>query len=167
MGTNKLTQQKAKQRIDEKLSLSIPSQELLESLALECASKPSQDATFQYAFALSKSNNKRELNYAIQILDGLTKEGYSHSIDCMYGAAQALYSLKDYQEARLRCENILRSHPDHVSAAELHLACIEGSEIQESKKFQRKAIEGTIGVAAIGLAGVVAGLMLGGAGKKH
>ena len=85
----------------------------------------------------------------------------------MYGTAQAFYSLKDYNEARLRCENILRSHPDHVSAAELHLACIEGSEIQESKKIQRNAIEGTIGVAAIGLAGVVAGLMLGGAGKKH
>ena len=85
----------------------------------------------------------------------------------MYGTAQALYSLKDYNEARLRCENILRSHPDHVSAAELHLACIEESEIKENKKSQRKAIDWTIGVAAIGLAGVVAGLVLGGAGKKH
>ena len=29
------------------------------------------------------------------------KEGYEHQIDCMYGAATALYLLGDYAEARV------------------------------------------------------------------
>ena len=78
MGKTKGTQRKAKQSIDEKLRLSTPARDLLESLAVECASKPSADNTFQYAFALSKSDNQRELEYAVDILDGLVKEDYAH-----------------------------------------------------------------------------------------
>jgi hypothetical protein len=102
MGTNKHTQRKAKASVDEKLRLSTPSRDLLESLAVSCASKPSQDNTFQYAFALAKSDNTRELEYAVTILDGLIKEKYEYQIDCMYGAATALYRLKRYDEARVR-----------------------------------------------------------------
>jgi fission 1 protein len=101
MGTNKQTQRKAKASIDEKLRLSTPSRDLLESLAVSCASKPSQNSTFQYAFALSKSDNKRELEYAVSILDGLVKENYEFQLDCMYGAATALYRLEKYEEARV------------------------------------------------------------------
>mmetsp|Transcript_140 Transcript_140/g.224 ORF Transcript_140/g.224 Transcript_140/m.224 type:complete len:165 (-) Transcript_140:243-737(-) len=161
MGTTKKTQKKAKATIDEKLHLSIPSRDLLESLAVECASKPSQDNTFQYAFALSKSENTRELQYAVSILDGLVKENYEFQIDCMYGAATAFYNLQEYSSARKRCEAILRNYPDHVNTKELHLACIQGEEVLNEKKLKRAAIEGTVGVAAIGLALSVAGLMLG------
>jgi len=101
MGKTKGTQRKAKASIDEKLALSTPSRELLESLAVECASKPSNDNTFQYAFALAKSDNVRELEYAVSILDGLVKEQYEFQVDCMYGAATALYRLGDYDEARV------------------------------------------------------------------
>jgi hypothetical protein len=45
-----------------------------------------------------------ELRYAVSILDGLVKEGYEHQVDCMYGAATALYLLGDYQEARVRLQ---------------------------------------------------------------
>ena len=102
MGETKKTQRRIKAILDEKLSLSIPERDLLENLAVECASDPSSSNTFQYAFALSKSNNESELRYAITILDGLLKEGYEHQIDCMYGSATAYYLLKDYEESRVR-----------------------------------------------------------------
>lgn len=95
-------QAQAKQEIDRKLSLSAPTRELLEQLALACANDPrSAEARFQYAFALSKSAESSELRYSVSILDGLVSEGYEHQIDCMYGAATALYLLGDYEEARV------------------------------------------------------------------
>jgi fission 1 protein len=75
---------------------------VLEELALKCANEPSPDMTFQYAFCLSKSEEPSELRYAVAILDGLVKEGYEHQIDCMYGAATALYLLGEYDAARVR-----------------------------------------------------------------
>ena len=101
MGVTQHKQRKMKQQLDEKLSLSQPSRDLLETLAVECASKPSSDNTFQYAFALAKSNDTKELKYAVDILDGLVKEGYEHEVDCMYGSATALYLLQDYDGARV------------------------------------------------------------------
>jgi hypothetical protein len=38
---------------------------------------------------------------------------------------------------------------------------MEGADIEKDKKMKRAAIEGTVGVAAIGLALSVAGMMLG------
>ena len=90
-----------KKGTDEKLALSTPSRDLLENLAVECASRPSSDNTFQYAFALAKSNDAKELRYAVDILDGLVKEGYEHQVDCLYGAATALYLLNNFEEARV------------------------------------------------------------------
>lgn len=68
---------------------------------MACAKDPSPDNTFQYAFCLSKSGEKSELRYSISILDGLVKEGYEHQMDCMYGAACALYLLEDYERCRV------------------------------------------------------------------
>lgn len=106
MGENKTTGRKAKAHVDEKLAMSVPSRQLLEALAVECASNPSLDNTFQYAFALCKSNDSSELRYAVAILDGLIKE-YKHQVDCMYGAATALYLLGKYDEARVRIHIVL------------------------------------------------------------
>mmetsp|Transcript_19716 Transcript_19716/g.28774 ORF Transcript_19716/g.28774 Transcript_19716/m.28774 type:complete len:164 (-) Transcript_19716:1718-2209(-) len=160
MGKTKTTQRKAKIQVDEKLRLSRPSRDLLESLAVDCASKPSSDNTFQYAFALAKSDSDRELEYAVSILDQLVKEKYEHQVDCYVGAATALYLLKDYEKARARCEAVLRSSPDNRNIAELHLACIQGEEEQRDQKIKRKAVEGTLGVAAVGLALGIAGMMV-------
>ena len=102
MGVTQRKQRKMKKHVDEKLELSKPPRDLLENLAVECASKPSSDNTFQYAFALAKSDDPKELRYAVDILDGLVKEEYDHQIDCMYGAATALYLLEDYDNARVR-----------------------------------------------------------------
>mmetsp|Transcript_21783 Transcript_21783/g.25939 ORF Transcript_21783/g.25939 Transcript_21783/m.25939 type:complete len:164 (+) Transcript_21783:50-541(+) len=160
MAITKGKQRKAKEALDEKLSLSQPSRDLLETLAVDCASKPSPDNTFQYAFALSKSDNEAELKYAVTILDGLVKEGYEHQVDCMFGAATALYLLGEFEEGRARCEAILRTNPSNRDTAETHLACIEAAEAERERKAKRAAVEGTIGMAAVGLAVGVAGLLL-------
>lgn len=101
MGETKHSQKQVKKEVDNKLGLSVPPRELLEELAVKCAEDPSQDNTFQYGFALARSDQKTELRYAIGILDGLVKEGYEHQTDCMYGSATALYLLRDYEQARV------------------------------------------------------------------
>lgn len=102
MGTTTHRQKEAKAELDSKLALSRPTRELLEELAVACAKDPKdKQATFQYAFALSKSKEPSELRYAVTILDGLVGEGYEYQVDCMYGSAVALYLLGDYEEARV------------------------------------------------------------------
>ena len=103
MGHTVNRQKEAKKDFDYKLSLSHPDRQLLEELAIACATNPSPNATFQYAFALSKSTEPSELRYAINMLDTLVLDGkFQHQVDCMYGAATALYLLGEYDEARVR-----------------------------------------------------------------
>jgi fission 1 protein len=101
MGDTKQTQLQAKADFETKARLARPTREILEELAVACATNPSPDNTFQYAFCLSKSDEKTELRYAVTILDGLVRDGYEHQVDCMYGSATALYLLGDYEEARV------------------------------------------------------------------
>jgi mitochondrial fission 1 protein len=102
MGTTVNRQKAAKADMDQKLALSRPDRALLEELAIACSKQPgSQQATFQYAFALAKSSEASELRYAITLLDGLVLEGFEHQIDCMFGAATALYLLGDFDESRV------------------------------------------------------------------
>jgi fission 1 protein len=106
MGTTKQSQKQAKRDMDNKLGLSVPPRELLEELAVTCAKDPSPDNTFQYGFALARSDQATELRYAVGILDGLVKEGYDHQMDCMYGSAMAFYLLGDYDQARVSRGNL-------------------------------------------------------------
>mmetsp|Transcript_46642 Transcript_46642/g.113653 ORF Transcript_46642/g.113653 Transcript_46642/m.113653 type:complete len:164 (-) Transcript_46642:1884-2375(-) len=160
MGTTKNTQKHARAELDNKLKLAAPDREILESLAIACAKTPSPDSTFQYAFCLSKSTEKSELRYSVTILDGLVKEGYEHQVDCMYGSACALYLLGDYDQARTRTENILRSHPESRLARELHLASIEAKEQEDKRKIKEAAIGGVGVAAAVGVAAGIASLLL-------
>jgi len=160
MGETKNKQKTAKAELDQKFSLARPNRQILEDLAVECAKNPSPDNTFQYAFCLSKSNEISELRYSVTILDGLVKEGYEHQVDCMYGAACALYLLGEYEKSRARCEQILRSLPENRLASELHLASIESQEQKEAKKLKDTAIGSAVAVAAVGVAAGVASLLL-------
>ena len=102
MGETKSSRKVIRAELDRKLLLSPPSPDLLEELAIACSSDPTNsDATFQYAFALSRSRVASELRYAISMLDGLVADGYEHQVDCMVGAATALYLLGEFQEARV------------------------------------------------------------------
>ena len=102
MGETKTSRKVIRAELDRKLLLSPPSRELLEELAIACSKDPTDpDATFQYAFALSRSPQHSELRYAVSMLDSLVADGYQHQIDCMYGAAVALYLLGDFDDARV------------------------------------------------------------------
>ncbi|KAI2513472.1 Fis1 C-terminal tetratricopeptide repeat [Fragilaria crotonensis] len=160
MGETKASQKQVKAELDAKLKLAAPSREILEELAIGAASNPSPDNTFQYAFCLSKSTEKTELRYAVTILDGLVKEGYEHQMDCMYGAACALYLLGEYDQARSRCEAMLRARPESRLAAELHLAATESQEQLEDQQVKKAAAIGAVAVAAVGVLGVIASAML-------
>jgi hypothetical protein len=102
MGETKNRQKAAKDDMDSKLLMSQPTRKLLEELAIECSKdSTNQNSIFQYAFALSKSNNTSELRYSISMLDSLIINNFPYQIDCMYGAATALYLLSEYDEARV------------------------------------------------------------------
>lgn len=159
MGETKQAQKQTKAELDQKLELSAPSRKVLEDLAVLCAKDPSPDNTFQYAFALSRSSERAELRYAVTILDGLVKEGYQHQIDCMIGAATALYLLGDYELSRARAEAILRTQPENRSAAELHLASIASQEKLEQEQVKKIAL-GTGAAVAVGVVAGVASLLL-------
>lgn len=155
-----MRQKEVKEELDRKLQLSVPDRKLLEELALVCAKEPSPANTFQYAFALSKSNERSELRYAIQMLDGLVADGYEHQVDCMFGAATAFYLLGDFEEARSRCEAILRSQPSARFAKEMHLAAIESEECRKRENLQRSAL-GSLGLAAaVGITAGIVSLMM-------
>jgi fission 1 protein len=194
MGTTSNRQKEAKESVDNKLALSVPDRALLEELAIACNANDNNnnksDATFQYAFALSKSSQPSELRYAVTILDGLVSDGYEHQKDCMYGAATALYLLKDYEQARVRlfrmrwnatcalvrsvqfkftifvfstqarCEAMLRAEPNARIAKELHLAAIEAQEQQNLQEAKKAAAIGVAGAAAIGIVAGVVSLLL-------
>jgi mitochondrial fission 1 protein len=127
MGRTVARQKQVKEELDTKLALSRPDTAILEELAIGLAQNPTPTATFQYAFALSKSAEPSELRYAVNLLDGLIIDGFEHQVDCMYGAATALYLLGDYEEARvsriilwhiaLRCVALLHSHVDAIITA--------------------------------------------------
>jgi fission 1 protein len=157
MRTSKQQQRELKSRLDEKLTLSTPTPSLLESLASQCATSSSPDATFQYAFALSKSSSRAELSYSITLLDSLLKSGYPHQIDCMIGSAQAHYLLKRYADSRSVAEAILRNNPQNALAGELHVASMVALEEEEERKVRNVAIGGTAAVAALGLAMLLGG----------
>ncbi|EEC44248.1 predicted protein [Phaeodactylum tricornutum CCAP 1055/1] len=160
MGETKATQKEVRDEWERKLALSAPSRELLEELALACAKEDSPLATFQYAFALSKSSQASELRYAVSILDGLVKDGYEHQVDCMYGSATALYLLGDHKEARARCEAILRTQPSARFAKELHLASIEAEEDKKREQLKTAALGSVGAAAAIGVVAGIASLLL-------
>lgn len=155
-------QREKRQQLDEKLSLSSPTNDLLEELASNCTKDPSPDNSFQYAFALSKSRNAGELRYSISMLDSLVKNGYEHQVDCMIGSATAHYLLGEYDASRFACEAILRNRPENVAAAELHTASIAAKDEEDETKAKKIAVGGTVAVAAVGLA-----LLFGAGGRKR
>ena len=155
------TQHQTRLEVEAKLNESAPERATLEALAVKCASSPSPDNTFQYAFCLTRSKSADERRYAVTILDNLIKEGYEHQIDCIYGSAIASYLNKKYDDARKKCEGILRAQPEHSPASELHLACLDAIQEEEAKTVEKVVIGSSVAVAGVGLALGVAGLVFG------
>ena len=61
---------------------------------------------------------------------------------------------------KTRCEQILRSRPESRAAAELHLACMESKEQEETKKLKDAAIGSAVAVTAVGVAAGIATMLL-------
>jgi fission 1 protein len=160
MRISKQVQRERRIHLDDKLALSYPSDDLLKELASNYTNDPSPDNAFQYAFALSKSQNAGDLQHSITMLDSLIRNGYLHQADCMYGTATANYLLGEYDKCRSTCEAILRNRPENVAAAELHIASIAAKDEEDELMAKKIAVGGTIAIAAVGLA-----LLLG--GKKR
>ena len=160
MRTSKQVQRERRIQLDEKLALSYPSDDLLKELASIYTKDPSPDNAFQFAFALSKSENAGDLQHSISMLDSLIRNGYLHQVDCMYGTAAANYLLGRYDKSRSICEAILRNMPENNAAAELHTASIAAKDEEDELKAKKIAVGGTMAIAAVGLA-----LLLG--GKKR
>ena len=157
MRTRRSRELSIKRHVDEMLAGSVPGQALLEQLSKQCTENPSQDSSFQYAFALCKSREEKELAYAITIMDSLVANGYEHQADCMYGTAVAYYLLGEYVKCRSIAEMILRSRGGrHDLASQLHTASIVSKE-QQDKKQAAVALGGTVAVAAIGVACLLGG----------
>eukprot|EP00587_Corethron_hystrix_P013993 CAMPEP_0113316116 /NCGR_PEP_ID=MMETSP0010_2-20120614/11508_1 /TAXON_ID=216773 ORGANISM="Corethron hystrix, Strain 308" /NCGR_SAMPLE_ID=MMETSP0010_2 /ASSEMBLY_ACC=CAM_ASM_000155 /LENGTH=145 /DNA_ID=CAMNT_0000172743 /DNA_START=196 /DNA_END=633 /DNA_ORIENTATION=+ /assembly_acc=CAM_ASM_000155 len=142
--------------MNDKLSLTVPDQELLRNLEANAASNP--DATFAYAFALTRSDDRKERDYALSMLENLLDSEYKHQTDCVYGMATALYLNGKYAHARTKCEAILRSEPDNSNAEELHLACVHAQD--ERKRKEDIAIGGGVAMAGVGLALGLLGMMV-------
>mmetsp|Transcript_12476 Transcript_12476/g.28538 ORF Transcript_12476/g.28538 Transcript_12476/m.28538 type:complete len:163 (+) Transcript_12476:271-759(+) len=146
-----------KQHVDEMLAGSVPDNALLAQLSKQCTDNPSQDNSFQYAFALCKSTDEGELAHAVAILDSLVANGYEHQADCLYGSAVAYYLLGDFARSRAIAEMILRSRGGrHDLASQLHTASIVSKE-QRDRKQAAAALGGTVAVAAIGVACLLGG----------
>ena len=146
-----------KRHVDEMLAGSVPNHALLEQLSKQCTDNPCQDSSFQYAFALCKSGEAKELAYAITIMDSLVANGYEHQADCLYGSAVAHYLLGEFAKCRSITEMILRSRGGrHDLASQLHTAAIVSKE-QQDKKQAAVALGGTVAVAAIGIACLLGG----------
>ena len=146
-----------KRHVDEMLAGSVPNHALLEQLSKQCTDNPCQDSSFQYAFALCKSGEAKELAYAITIMDSLVANGYEHQADCLYGSAVAHYLLGEFAKCRQITEMILRSRGGrHDLASQLHTAAIVSKE-QQDKKQAAVALGGTVAVAAIGIACLLGG----------
>jgi len=144
--------------MNHKLSLTEPGRDLLSSLEKDAPN--SDDATFAYAFALTRSTVKEERGYALKMLEGLLDGGYDHQTDCVYGMAVAYYLNGRFADARAKCEAILRSEPDNSNAEELHLACVHSQD--EKKRKEDIAVGGGVALAGIGLAVGLLGMVLGG-----
>ncbi|KAL3807856.1 hypothetical protein ACHAXA_001873 [Cyclostephanos tholiformis] len=157
MWSSKQVQRERKIQLDEKLALSYPNDDLLKDLASNYTKDPNPDNAFQYAFALSKSQNADELQHSMVMLDSLIRNGYKHQVDCMYGTATASYLLGEYDKCRCVCEAILRNMPENSAAAELHTASLAAKDEEDELKAKKIAVGGTMAIAALGIA-----LLLGG-----
>ena len=111
------------------------------------------------AMALMRSRSVEHRNEAVHIfLRLLSNPTLERRIDVVYCLALTLYSLGDYETARIYCEELLREKPDMIQALHLHEAIVyKHAKKKQSKEFEKAGLI-TIGVAA---SLVIAALTLG------
>ncbi|KEF58189.1 mitochondria fission 1 protein [Exophiala aquamarina CBS 119918] len=103
---------------------------------------------FNYAWGLIKSNQRPEQQLGVQLLSDIFKTTPERRRECLYYLALGNYKLGNYAEARRYNDLLMEKEPGNLQASSL------GQLIDD--KVSR---EGLMGVAIIGGAAVVAGIV--------
>jgi len=103
---------------------------------------------FNYAWGLIKSNQRNEQQLGVQLLSDIFKTTPERRRECLYYLALGNYKLGNYAEARRYNDLLLDKEPGNLQAGSLR-------QLIDDKV----AKEGLMGVAIIGGAAVVAGIV--------
>ena len=99
------------------------------------------------AMVLMRSRSIEHRNEAIDIFKSLlANPNLERRIDVAYCLALALYSLGEYESARVYCEELLREQPDMMQVVHLHEAIVyKDAKKKQAKEFEKAGLI-TIGV---------------------
>ncbi|BFZ59426.1 Mitochondrial fission 1 protein [Saitoella coloradoensis] len=110
---------------------------------------------FNYAWGLVKSTKREEQAEGVRLLTDIFRDAPERRRECLYYLALGHYKLGNYVEARRYNEQLLHKEPRNMQAASL-MSLID----------DRVAKEGYVGIAIVGGAIAVGGLLLGTLFKK-
>ncbi|EXJ85350.1 mitochondria fission 1 protein [Capronia coronata CBS 617.96] len=103
---------------------------------------------FNYAWGLIKSNQRGDQQLGVQLLSDIFKTTPERRRECLYYLALGNYKLGNYAEARRYNDLLLEKEPGNLQAASLR-------QLIDDKVSR----EGLMGVAILGGAAVVAGIV--------
>ncbi|KAK5047963.1 mitochondrial membrane protein [Exophiala bonariae] len=103
---------------------------------------------FNYAWGLIKSNQRPEQQLGVQLLSDIFKTTPERRRECLYYLALGNYKLGNYAEARRYNDLLVEKEPGNLQASSLR-------QLIDDKVSR----EGLMGVAIIGGAAVVAGIV--------
>ncbi|KIV89155.1 mitochondria fission 1 protein [Exophiala mesophila] len=103
---------------------------------------------FNYAWGLIKSNQRSEQQLGVQLLSDIFKTTPERRRECLYYLALGNYKLGNYAEARRYNELLMEKEPGNLQASSLQ-------QLIDDKVSR----EGLMGVAIVGGAAVVAGIV--------
>ena len=102
------------------------------------------------AMVLMRSRSVDHRHEAIDIFqDLLIQPNLERRTDVAYCLALALYSLGEYEHARVHCEELLREQPDMTQGVHLHEAIVyKCAKKKQAKDFEKAGLI-TIGVGVV------------------
>ncbi|RVX71846.1 Mitochondria fission 1 protein [Exophiala mesophila] len=103
---------------------------------------------FNYAWGLIKSSQRSEQQLGVQLLSDIFKTTPERRRECLYYLALGNYKLGNYAEARRYNELLMEKEPGNLQASSLQ-------QLIDDKVSR----EGLMGVAIVGGAAVVAGIV--------
>ncbi|EXJ79553.1 mitochondria fission 1 protein [Capronia epimyces CBS 606.96] len=103
---------------------------------------------FNYAWGLIKSNQRGDQQLGVQLLSDIFKTTPERRRECLYYLALGNYKLGNYAEARRYNDLLIEKEPGNLQAASLR-------QLIDDKVSR----EGLMGVAILGGAAVVAGIV--------
>ena len=103
---------------------------------------------FNYAWGLIKSTSRGEQQLGVQLLSDIFRTSHDRRRECLYYLALGNYKLGNYAEAKRFNDSLLEKEPGNLQASSLQ-------QLIDDKVSK----EGLMGMAIIGGAAVVAGIV--------